>query len=475
MSIFSRLRRRGEDGGAPESPPSSAPPSAPAPKAPPAPAPPAPSRATEAAKPPGARRRKRFLLRRVSRCARPPPARRRAATSRLPSPGRSGTRRRRPTPARPVVSSKPLPPTAASPFPTPSRPPTAVIRTDGRLARSRDRPRARRQRRRRQARPAATPGSGTLALIRVRRRRAARDVRGSRRCARDADPQRDDGGPLGRGADELARARTPGAEVAAVDGVGGRPLGAGRGARRFRRRAAEVLEPGQPPDLTGPSRDSLLTAYAPLASCLPHAFALEGERDRREPIIVRALLEQVGGLEPLMIDKLMAAGLGTLPPLFAAKADELAAVSGIPDAVATAVAARIQAFRRTNPGALAAVDPRLDDPRAPEAARAAPGRARGVRGGLARLDGGRSPGEEAAPRAAPDDLPPDHDRAGAPRRDRLRAAPAEAAIRAPPRRSRSDRRQPRRGLRLQPAAEPEPEPSAAPNAGLHGGPHPAAA
>ena len=118
-----------------------------------------------------------------------------------------------------------------------------------------------------------------------------------------------------------------------------------------------VLEPGQPAEVTGPTRETLLSAYAPLAMCLPRAFALEGEHDRREPIIVRALLEQVAGLEPLMIDKLMAAGLGTLAQLFAAKADEIAAVTGIPDAIAAAVATRIQAFRRSTPAALATVDP----------------------------------------------------------------------------------------------------------------------
>ena len=119
----------------------------------------------------------------------------------------------------------------------------------------------------------------------------------------------------------------------------------------------KVLEPGQVTDLTGPSRDTLLAAYAPLASCLPRAFELEGEHDRREPIVVRALLEQVAGLEPLMIDKLMAAGLGTMKALFAARADEIAAVTGIPEAVAVAVAERIQAFRRATPAALATIDP----------------------------------------------------------------------------------------------------------------------
>jgi hypothetical protein len=118
-----------------------------------------------------------------------------------------------------------------------------------------------------------------------------------------------------------------------------------------------ALDPGQPTELTGPSRDTLLAAYAPLATCLPRAFALDGERDRREPILVRALLEQVTDLEPLMIDKLLAAGLGTLAQLFAAKADEIAVVTGIPETIAAAVATRVQAFRRATPAALATVDP----------------------------------------------------------------------------------------------------------------------
>jgi len=119
----------------------------------------------------------------------------------------------------------------------------------------------------------------------------------------------------------------------------------------------KALEPGQPPALTGPARDALLTAYAPLCACLPRAFEVDGERDRREPLIVRALLEQVAGLDPLMIDKMVAAGLGRLAPLYAARADEIAAVTAIPEDIAAATATRVQAFHRTTPAALATVDP----------------------------------------------------------------------------------------------------------------------
>src|SRR5439155_23268699 len=91
-----------------------------------------------------------------------------------------------------------------------------------------------------------------------------------------------------------------------------------------------ALAPGAPPTVAGPSRDALLAAYAPLVATLPRAFELDGERDRREPLVVRALLAQVPGLDPLMAQKLMAAGLGRLETLLTAKPDEIAAVAGIP-------------------------------------------------------------------------------------------------------------------------------------------------
>ena len=195
-----------------------------------------------------------------------------------------------------------------------------------------------------------------------------------------------------------------------------------------------VLEPGQPPEVTGPSRETLLAAYAPLATCLPRAFALEGERDRREPIVVRALLEQVADLEPLMIDKLMAAGLGTLAALFAARADEIAAVTGIPDAIAAAVGRAHPGVPPRDPGGAGVGRSGGDDPRAGAAARAAAHRAHGVRRGRRAAGRQTAAGQEAAPAATADDVPANHDRAGAPGRDRLRPAPAEVAVRAAHRR-----------------------------------------
>jgi hypothetical protein len=118
----------------------------------------------------------------------------------------------------------------------------------------------------------------------------------------------------------------------------------------------ELLRPGAPPTIGPAQRDKLLAAYAPLVTVLPAAFELQGERDRREPIVVRSLLAQVPGLEPLMIDKLMAAGLTRLEALFQARADEIAAVSGLPGDVAAAIVARVQAWKRATPAALATPD-----------------------------------------------------------------------------------------------------------------------
>jgi len=118
----------------------------------------------------------------------------------------------------------------------------------------------------------------------------------------------------------------------------------------------EMLRPGSPPVVGPAARDRLLDAYGPLVAVMPRAFELDGERDRREPLVVRALLQQVAGLDPLMIDKMMAAGLGRLDALFRAKADEIAAVAGLAADVAAATAARVQAFRRATPAPLATPD-----------------------------------------------------------------------------------------------------------------------
>lgn len=124
----------------------------------------------------------------------------------------------------------------------------------------------------------------------------------------------------------------------------------------FDKALGELLRPGAPSTVASAGREALLAAYAPLIAAMPRAFELEGERDRREPIVVRALLEQVPGLEPLMVERMTAAGLGRLEALYQAKGDEIAVVAEIPADIAAATVDCVQAFRRATPAALAAPD-----------------------------------------------------------------------------------------------------------------------
>jgi hypothetical protein len=125
----------------------------------------------------------------------------------------------------------------------------------------------------------------------------------------------------------------------------------------FEAAVAAALGPGAPPAIARATREALLGAYQPLIAAMPRAFELDGERDRREPLVVRALLDQVAGLDPLMIDRMVAAGLGRLEALLTAKADEIAVVAEVPEEIAAAVAARVQTFKRETPAALSAPDP----------------------------------------------------------------------------------------------------------------------
>src|SRR5262249_44353741 len=102
------------------------------------------------------------------------------------------------------------------------------------------------------------------------------------------------------------------------------------------------------------AKDLLIGAYAKLLELMPLAFALEGERGRREPIIVRSLLLQIPGVKKVAVDKLYAAGLTSLELLYMAGAKELSETTGLEPDVATRIHERFQRYRREvagiNPG-----------------------------------------------------------------------------------------------------------------------------
>jgi hypothetical protein len=102
---------------------------------------------------------------------------------------------------------------------------------------------------------------------------------------------------------------------------------------------------------------ALLRRYQRLIELIPQAFELDAERDRREPIIVEALLYQIPGVEKRTVEKLFAVGLHRLDALIQANADEIAVVAAIRPELATAIVTQFRTYRTAASSALAAPDP----------------------------------------------------------------------------------------------------------------------
>lgn len=101
----------------------------------------------------------------------------------------------------------------------------------------------------------------------------------------------------------------------------------------------------------------LLRRYERLIELIPQAFELDAERDRREPLIVEALLLQIEGVEKRTIEKLFAVGLNRLDALLRASAEEIAVVAGLRQDLAVAIVAAFAAYRAGANAALSAPDP----------------------------------------------------------------------------------------------------------------------
>jgi hypothetical protein len=98
--------------------------------------------------------------------------------------------------------------------------------------------------------------------------------------------------------------------------------------------------------ITGDAQSNLMAAYAGLAESMPEAFGLDGERGRRETVIVHALLQQVPDVRKVTIDKIYAAGLTNLDNLFLARPDEISATTGIGENLALQIVEKFQHYRR---------------------------------------------------------------------------------------------------------------------------------
>jgi hypothetical protein len=108
--------------------------------------------------------------------------------------------------------------------------------------------------------------------------------------------------------------------------------------------------------ITDEDKAELLRRYARLVELIPQAFELDAERDRREPLIVEALLCQIDGVERPTIDRLFAVGLNRLDALMNANAGDVAAVSGLRIELATAIVAQFKSYRASASATVAAPD-----------------------------------------------------------------------------------------------------------------------
>jgi cell division septum initiation protein DivIVA len=106
-----------------------------------------------------------------------------------------------------------------------------------------------------------------------------------------------------------------------------------------------------------PAKAELLRRYQRLIELIPQAFELDAERDRREPIIVEALLYQIEGVERRTVEKLFAVGLSRLDALMNATADEIAVVAGLRQDLADAIVEQFKTYRAGASTALSAPDP----------------------------------------------------------------------------------------------------------------------
>ncbi len=95
----------------------------------------------------------------------------------------------------------------------------------------------------------------------------------------------------------------------------------------------------------GASREGLLARYDDLSRLMPQAFALDLDRSQREAAILHSLLLQIPEIKKVTLDRMYAAGLTTLEAMFLATPGDIAATTGIPEALARQIVERFRAYR----------------------------------------------------------------------------------------------------------------------------------
>jgi hypothetical protein len=109
-------------------------------------------------------------------------------------------------------------------------------------------------------------------------------------------------------------------------------------------------------DVAPATREALDKGYAALVERLPSLGDLGHEHDRREPVIIQALLRQVPGVHGLTLERMASAGLSGLALLLAATTDDLAAATGMSQDVASRVVQALTRYRTENQAMTASAD-----------------------------------------------------------------------------------------------------------------------
>jgi hypothetical protein len=108
---------------------------------------------------------------------------------------------------------------------------------------------------------------------------------------------------------------------------------------------SSVVETNEP-TISGEIKERLITTYARLASVMPPAFELDGERGGREPIIIQSLLAQIPDVGKVTTDKLYGAGLTSLEVLCMATPEDITFVTGISADLSERIVTKFQEYRR---------------------------------------------------------------------------------------------------------------------------------
>ena len=97
--------------------------------------------------------------------------------------------------------------------------------------------------------------------------------------------------------------------------------------------------------IDGERRATILKSYDTLSAVMPQAFALDLDRSQREAVILQSLLLQVPEVKKVTLDKLYAAGLTTLEAMLLATPGDVAASTGIDEALARHIVARFGEYK----------------------------------------------------------------------------------------------------------------------------------